>query len=64
MFPVEAVSVRAVSVEASRLQGRGRLWDWFDATKIFMLPKKPEGSGDPGLGALIQEFRVNVYFLT
>jgi len=29
-----------LSVEVSRLQGRGRLWDWFLATKIFILLKK------------------------
>jgi hypothetical protein len=29
-----------LSVEVSRLQGRERLWDWFLATKIFILLKK------------------------
>jgi hypothetical protein len=29
-----------LSVEVSRLQGRGRLWDWFLATKIFISLKK------------------------
>ncbi|MCJ7775336.1 MAG: hypothetical protein MUP08_03000, partial [Desulfobulbaceae bacterium] len=37
---VETVSVRVLSVEVSRLQGRGRLWDWFLDTKIFILLKK------------------------
>lgn len=31
----------------------GLLVEGFVATKIFILPKKPEDSGDPGLSALI-----------